>query len=85
MADSTPYVLAAGALTAVDKLLIDGSLDLPSIAATGFAAIALAALDVAIPGLGKGVALVGLVAVVLTRLPSLVAHIPLAQEKKATK
>lgn len=81
MAESTPYVLAAGAVVAVDKLMTSGEVDLPAIAATGFAAIGLAALDVIIPGLGKGVALVGLVGVLLTRLPSLVAHVPIASGK----
>lgn len=82
MAESTPYVLAAGGIVVLDKLLTATEVDLPVIAATGFAAIALAGLDVVIPGLGKGVALVGLVAVLLTRLPTIVAHVPLAKGGK---
>lgn len=82
MAESTPYVLAAGAVVVIDKLLTNTEVDLPVIAATGFAAIALAGLDVVLPGLGKGAALVGLVAVLLHRLPTLVAHIPLTKGGK---
>lgn len=83
MADSTPFVLAAGGIVVMDKIITDGTVDFPVLAATGFSALALAGIDALIPGAGKGVALLGLTVVFLTRIPSIATHIGLG--KKAVK
>lgn len=79
MANSTPFVLAAGAIVVMDKVIADGTVDFPVLAATGFSALALAGLDAIIPGTGKGVAMLGLTVVFLTRIPSIATHIQLGK------
>jgi uncharacterized membrane protein YgcG len=66
MAESTPYVLTAGGLVFVDRALNRGTLDAPVAAATFAAALATAAIDKAVPGLGKGLAVIMVVAAGLT-------------------
>jgi hypothetical protein len=66
MAESTPFVLAAGGMVFADRALNRGTLDAPVAAATFAAALATAAIDKAVPGLGKGLAMIMVVAAGLT-------------------
>lgn len=68
MADSTPYVLAAGGLVVANRVLVtsDYQAAVKIGAATGIAALATAGIDKAFPGLGVGLGILMCVVAVLT-------------------
>jgi hypothetical protein len=72
VADSTPYVLVAGGIVFADRLLNKGTPDLVVAASTGAAALVTAGLDVLVPGLGKGAAVLLVLGAMLTSGPAVI-------------
>lgn len=81
MARSTGLVLAAGGITLADQALggWEAAKGVKTLAATVLAAFAAGALDVVIPGLGTGSAVLLLVVVVLRTGPSVLGRLGLIE------
>lgn len=76
MAESTAYVLAAGGIVFADRVINDKRADVVVAIATGAAALATAGLDKAMPGAGKGLAVLMVLGALLTSGVRLVGALP---------
>lgn len=82
MADSTPYVLAAGGVIFANRLLAGQTPDRLLLIGAGTAAAALvtAGLDVVLPGFGKGLGVLLVLGAVLREGPDLITRLPGAHD-----